>query len=98
MEQTNVSSVENKSSKFDSFSREDFIKRQQLLEDENLRLVRENYELRQTHLTDEQLKLISAEQLKALNQALYGANSERYKKPENKKKSELPPKPRYEIR
>lgn len=83
-----------KSSKFDSFSKEDLIQRQQLLEEENIRLVRENYELRQIKLTDEQLKLISAEQLSALNDTLYGASSERYKKPENKKKPELPPKPR----
>ena len=93
MEQTNF--LENlQTFKFDSFSKEDFIQRLQLVEDENIRLVRENYELRQIHLTDEQLKLITAEQLKALNQALYGASSERYKKPETKKKSDLPPQPR----
>lgn len=87
-------SEDSKSSKFDSFSKEDFIKRQLLLEEENLRLVRENYELRQIKLTDEQLKLITAEQILSLNDTLYGASSERYKKPENKKKSEEPPKPR----
>lgn len=93
MEQINLS--ENlKSSKFDSFTKEEFIRRQQLLEEENIRLVRENYELRQIQLTDEQLKLITAEQLTALNEALYGASSERYKKPENKKTPDLPPKPR----
>lgn len=93
MEQINFPE-NNKVTKFDSFTKEDFIKRQQLLEEENLRLVRENYELRQIQLTDEQLKLISAEQLAALNDALYGASSERYKKSENKKKPDLPPKPR----
>lgn len=93
MEQINLS--ENlPTSKFESFSREDLIKRQQLLEEENLRLVRELYELRQIQISDEQLKLIAAEQLAALNQALYGASSERYKKPENKKKPSEPPKPR----
>jgi transposase len=93
VEQTNFS--ENlKTSKFDSFTKEDLISRQQLLEEENLRLVRENYELRQIQITDEQLKLITAEQLSALNEALYGASSERYKKPETKKKSEEPAKPR----
>lgn len=83
-----------KSSKLESFSKEDLIQRQQLLEEENIRLVRENYELRQIHLTDEQLKMITTEQLRALNEALYGTSSERYKKPESKKKSEDPPKPR----
>ncbi len=65
-----------------------------MLEEENIRLVRENYQLRNLQISDEQLKLITAEQLSALNAALYGASSERYKKPENKKKSEDPPKPR----
>lgn len=81
-------------SKFDSFSKEDFIKRQLLLEEENLRLVRELYELRQIQMSEEQLKLISAEQLGALNEAFYGASSERYKKPELNKKPDVPPKPR----
>lgn len=93
MEQTDFSAP-NKSTKFDSFSREDLVKRQVLLEDENLRLVRENYELRQIKLTDEQLKLITAEQLEALNESLFGASSERWKKPEDKSKDKAPPKPR----
>ena len=85
---------QNLSSKFDSFTREDFIRRQGLLEGENLRLVRENYNLRQVKLSDEQLKLIITEQLSALNESLYGTSSERYKKPEDKKKNEGPAKPR----
>lgn len=84
MEQTELSN-NLQSTKFDNFSREDFIKRQQLLEDENLRLVRENYELRDIKLSDEQLKLITSEQLASLNAALYGASSERYKKSERPK-------------
>lgn len=94
MEQANFSDTNNKVSKFDSFSKADLIQRQQLLEEENIRLVRENYELRQIQISDEQLKLITAEQLAALNQALYGASSERFKKSENKKRTEEPPKPR----
>jgi transposase len=82
------------SSKFDSFSREELVKRQLLLEGEVERLVKELYELRQIQVSDEQLKLITAEQLAALNDALYGSSSERYKKPENKKKPERDPKPR----
>lgn len=84
---------QNQSSKFDSFTREDFIQRQTLLEEENLRLVRELYELRQIKISDEQLKLITAEQLAALNDALYGASSERYKRTPKAKKQE-PAKPR----
>jgi transposase len=92
VEQTELSN-QLQSTKFDNFTREDFIKRQQLLEDENLRLVRELYELRQIQISDEQLKLITAEQLAALNDAIYGASSERYKKSE-KPKNPGPPKPR----
>jgi len=83
-----------KTTKFDSFSREDFVKRQLLLEGEVERLVKELYELRQIQVSDEQLKLITVEQLAQLNNALYGASSERYKKPENKPKKVEPPKPR----
>lgn len=93
MEQINFSE-NTKVSKFDSFSKEEFIQRQQLLEEENQRLVRENYELRQIQLTEEQLKLITTEQLAALNETLFGTSSERFKKPENKKTPTLPPKPR----
>ena len=93
MEQANFPE-NSKSSKFDSFSKEDFIQRQHLLEEELQRLVRENYELRQIQLSDEQLRLITAEQIAALNETLYGTSSERYKKPEQKKKTDLPPKPR----
>lgn len=82
------------STKFDNFTRDDLIKRQQLLEDENLRLVRELYELRQIQITDEQLKLITEEQLAALNNTLYGSSSERLKKPATKKKPKEPPQPR----
>lgn len=93
MEQLDLS--ENKTStKFDTFSREDLVKRQLLLEGEVVRLVKELYELRQIKLSDEQLKLITTEQLSALNEALYGASSERYKKPENKPVKPDPPAPR----
>ncbi len=93
MKQLNLSENEN-STKFDTFSREDFVKRQLLLEGEVVRLVKELYELRQIKLSDEQLKLITTEQLSALNEALYGASSERYKKPENKPVKPDPPAPR----
>ncbi len=91
---TQTSLDTNPSSKFDSFSREELVKRQFLLEGEVERLVKELYDLRQIQVSDEQLKLITAEQLTALNEALYGASSERYKKPDTKKKPERDPKPR----
>lgn len=96
MEQTNFSENK-KTTKFDTISREELIKRQVILEDEIHRLVRENYELRNQHINDEQLSLITAEQLAALRETLYGSSSERYKKPpavnpEEKKK--IPPAPR----
>jgi len=94
VDQIDFNSNQDKSSKFDSFTKDELIKRQQLLEEELQRVVRENYELRQIQISDEQLKLITAEQLSALNDTLYGTSSERYKKPVNKKKPELPPKPR----
>ncbi len=95
MEQTNFSE-DIRSSKFDSFDREEFIKRQIILEDEVARLVKELYELRQIKVTDEQVKLIADEQLRSLNDALYAASSERYKKPEekNRKDPSTPSKPR----
>lgn len=81
-------------SKFDSFTKEDFIKRQLLLEDELARVVRENYELRKINISDEQIKLITQEQIRALNEALYGVSSERWKKPVDKPKKDTPEKPR----
>jgi len=93
VEQTNFPE-NSKSSKFDSFTKKELISRQEILEAELQRLVRENYELRQIQLSDDQLKLITAEQIASLNETLYGTSSERYKKPEQKKKTDLPPKPR----
>ena len=93
MKQTSFNG-DNSSSKFDSFSREDLVKRQLLLEGEVERLVKELYEMRQIQISDEQLKFVTTEQLAALNEALYGASSERYKKPDPKKKPAQDPKPR----
>ncbi|MBK8201656.1 MAG: hypothetical protein IPK68_04830 [Bdellovibrionales bacterium] len=72
------------------------IQRHGILEDEVFRLVRENYSLRDQKLTAEQIKLIVAEQLTDLQASVYGASSERYKKPEDKKKKDpaVPEKPR----
>lgn len=82
------------SKKLETFSREELIQRHVILEDELARFIKENYELRNLKITDEQLKLIMAEQLGELQNSLYGSSSERYKKPEEKKKNQDPPKPR----
>jgi transposase len=81
------------STKIDSLSREDLINKYQLIADELARVVKENYELRQLDITDEQLRMVLEEQLRELQNTLYGASSERYKKPE-KPKDPKPPKPR----
>lgn len=94
MVQDQLLDINLESSKFNSFTKEELIKRQTLLEDELKRLVRENYELREIKVSDAQLKLITTEQISVLNEALYGTSSERYKKPENKPKKSEPPKPR----
>jgi transposase len=95
VEQTSLSETTNgRLTKFDQYSREELIQRQQIMLEEMERLVRENYELRQIQVSDEQIKLITEEQLQALNDALYGASSERWKKPTGKPKKETPSKPR----
>jgi transposase len=94
VEQTNISE-NTQVTKLDSLTREDFVQRIDLLEGEVVRLVRENYELRELKLSEEQIKIITDEQLLALNEALYGASTERYKKPKNKPKdTDVSPKPR----
>jgi transposase len=80
--------------KSDQYSHEELVRRYELMCEEVERLVRENYELRQIKVTEEQIKLITEEQIQALNESLYGSSSERWKKPENKPKEKLPPKPR----
>ena len=82
------------STKVDSFSREELLNKYQIISDELARAVKEIYQLKNQQLTDEQLKMVLEEQLGELQQALFGASSERYKKPEKKKKSDLPAKPR----
>lgn len=81
------------STKLDSFSKEDLIKKYQLISDELARVVRENYKLRDLKITDSQLRMVLEEQLMDLQDALFGQSSERYKKPE-KSKTPSAPKPR----
>lgn len=82
------------STKFDQLSRADLINQNQVLETELARAVKEIYRLKYQDLTDEQLNMVLAEHLSAMRDEMYGASSERYKKPENKPKKEEPAKPR----
>lgn len=94
MEQINFSE-DKKTTKLETISREELIKNYQIIESENLRLIRENYELRNLQITDEQLRLVTAEQLASLKAVLYGASSEKYKKPpKSEEKKKTPPEPR----
>jgi len=83
-----------KSSRLDSISKEELIQRYLVMEFELRQVLKENYEFRQLKITDQQLQFIMQEQLASLRHTLYGASSERYKKPEKKDTPKGPPKPR----
>ena len=84
-----------KTTKLDSISKEELITKYEVLESEYLRAIKEVYKLKYRNLTESQLNLVMAEQLGALRGELFGASSERYKKPEKKPKDQAaPPKPK----
>ncbi len=91
MEQTDFGIAD--STKIQTFSREELIEKYQIVSDELARAISEIYELRNLKITDEQLRFILEEQLGELRHDLFGASSERYKKPE-KTKAPSEPKPR----
>ena len=94
MEQQNLSETD-RLTKFDHYTREELIQRHEVMRGEIDRLVRELYKLRQITISDEQIRLITEEQLRALNDTLYGSSSERWKKPApSEPKEKAPPKPR----
>ena len=70
-----------RTTKLDSFSKEEIIQKYNVMEDELARVVRELYLLRNQKLSDEQLRFILAEQMESLTETIYGKKSERYKKP-----------------
>jgi transposase len=82
------------STKFDSLSKADLIGKVELLERELTFAVKEIYRLKNQVLSDHQIELFLKEQLSHLQSDLFGASSERYKKPEPKIKEEKPPTPR----
>ncbi len=73
------------STKLDSYSKENLIQEISILKAELSAALKEIYRLKNQALTDEQLTLILSEQLGEFRNTAYGASSERYKKPENKK-------------
>ena len=93
MDQPELGSIE-KSTKLDQFSREELITKYTSLEDEYHRAIREIYRLKNQHLSESQLNLALQEHLQELNQNIYGASSERYKKPKDKHKGKEPATPR----
>lgn len=92
MEQVSFGEIQ-KLTKLESISKDELIQKYSVLESELAFAIKEIYRLKNQHLTDEQLQLIMSEQLGDLKNTLYGASSERYKKPEKIKIPE-PPKPR----
>lgn len=85
------------STKFDHLTREDLIQKNSVLESELFLAFKEIYRLKNQNLTDDQLKLVMSEQLGELQSTIYGASSERYKKPSKNKEPKLPPMPRPKL-
>lgn len=96
MNQTEFSKNLN-STKFDHLTREDLIQKNSLLENELLLAFKEIYRLKNQNLTDEQLKLFMTEQLGELQNTIYGASSERYKRSDKPKEPKSPPAPRPKL-
>lgn len=93
MEQFEFNKIEN-STNLDLFSKEELITKYTSLEGEYHKTLKEVYRLKNKNLSEAQLNLVLQEHLNELNQALYGASSERYKKPTDKLKDKPPGKPR----
>lgn len=90
MEQTNFENLQD-SSKQDHLSREDLLRQNELLESELSRALKEIYKLKYQNLTEDQLSLVMQEHLNELRHEVFGASSERYKKPEQKKEPKEKP-------
>ena len=93
MEQLDFNKIE-KSTKLDQLSREDLIKQNVFLESELSRTLKEIYRLKNDDLTEDQLNLVIHERLNEMNQSLFGASSERYKKPIKDPKKPEPKEPK----
>lgn len=82
-----------KSEKLDQFSKAEIISKYSLLEEQYLQAIKEITRLKNQNLTDEQLNFILQEQMAEFKNTLYGTSSERYKKPEDRKKEKSEPMP-----
>jgi hypothetical protein len=96
VEQFELSNLD-KSTKLDQYSREDLVKQNQFLESELSRTIKEIYKLKYKDLTEEQLNLVLQEHLLELRKEVYGASSERLKKPNPKPKKEKSSEPRKRL-
>lgn len=88
MEQIKFNHLENLR-KQNQLSREELLQKNQLLESELSKAIKEIYRLKYQHLTEEQLNLVLQEHLSELRHEVFGASSERYKK-------SITPKPKKE--
>jgi transposase len=81
--------------KLEAFGLANLVDRYTLLEDETIRLIRENYKLRSIDTTDKQVSLILNEQIRMLQKKVFGASSEKYTNPDKPKDppAEKPTKP-----
>lgn len=93
MEQITLGEVP-KSTKLESLSREELVRKYIIVESELARVVRENYHLRDQKISDEQLLFVMQEQLESLRATFFGTSSERYKRPQRKNDPPSAPKPR----
>lgn len=92
MEQDSFKDISNLT-KIDQLTKKELAQKYQIAIDELARLIKENYALRNQKISDEQLNFILQEQLAELQNTIYGTSSERYKKPEEKRKEKTEPKP-----
>jgi hypothetical protein len=90
MEQIPLGEME-KVKKLDLFSKEEIISKYESLELEYIRALKEILKLKNFHLSERQGQLWINDQLRSLQAEIFGASSERYKKPEQKKSLQFPP-------
>lgn len=84
--------------KFETYSKEELIRRYSILESEVKKLLKENYKLRNQNISDTQIQLVLEAQITDLQDKIYGTKSEKYKKSSdsNNNKPKNPSKPRIQ--
>lgn len=83
--------------KLQTFTQDELIARYSSLEESYFKILAENLRLKNQHLTADQLHLITMEQLADLRTEVFGASSERYKKPDKPQTPKAPPAPRPKL-